>query len=241
MQENNDNLYPYLTVIMPVFNEQNTVEKVINKVIEQPIVGELLIINDGSTDQTSMILNKVKKNKFIKIISHKENRGKGAAIISSQANVTFPFIIIQDADLELNPNEYLKMLHHLIQDEADIVYGSRMNNSLNQFAKGRYLGNKFITYFSNIFTRLNLTDVATGYIAMKTTIFKQLKLYENGFSINAEITAKLALLNYRLVEVSVSYKPRTKLEGKKIKKRDAIRFAYCIVKYTILGRFKTWK
>jgi len=239
MQENNDNLYPYLTVIMPVFNEQNTVEKVINKVIEQPIVGELLIINDGSTDQTSMILNKVKKNKFIKIISHKKNRGKGAAIISSQAKVTFPFIIIQDADLELNPNEYFKMLQHLINDEADIVYGSRMINSKNEFAKGRYLGNKFITYFSNIFTRLDLTDVATGYIAMKTTIFKQLKLYENGFSINAEITAKLAILDYRLVEVPVSYKPRTKLEGKKIKKRDAIRFVYCIVKYTISAKFNT--
>ena len=211
MQENNENLHSYLSVIMPVFNEQNTVEQVINKVIEQPIVGELLIINDGSTDQTSTILSKAGKNKLIKIISHKENRGKGAAIISSQSNVTFPFIIIQDADLELNPNEYMKMLQHLIKDEADIVYGSRMINSQNEFAKGRYLGNKFITYFSNFFTGLNLTDVATGYIAMKTTIFKQLKLYENGFSINAEITAKLAILRYRLVEVSVSYKPRTKL------------------------------
>ena len=122
MQENNDNLHPYLSVIMPVFNEQNTVEKVISKVIEQPMVGELLIINDGSTDQTSIILNKVKKNKFIKIISHKENKGKGAAIISSQANVIFPFIIIQDADLELNPNEYIQKLHNLIKCEADIVY-----------------------------------------------------------------------------------------------------------------------
>ena len=138
MQENNENLHSYLSVIMPVFNEQNTVEQVINKVIEQPIVGELLIINDGSTDQTSTILSKAGKNKLIKIISHKENRGKGAAIISSQSNVTFPFIIIQDADLELNPNEYMKMLQHLIKDEADIVYGSRMINSQNEFAKGRY-------------------------------------------------------------------------------------------------------
>jgi glycosyltransferase involved in cell wall biosynthesis len=239
MQENNKSLYPYLSVIMPVFNEQNTLEKVISKVIEQPMLGQLLIINDGSTDQTSIILDKVKENKFIEIISHKENKGKGAAIISSQPNVTFPFIIIQDADLELNPNEYFKMLHPLIREEADIVYGSRMINSQNEFAKGRYLGNKYITYFSNMFTGLNLTDVATGYIAMKTTIFKQLKLYENGFSINAEITAKLVIPKYRIAEVSVSYKPRTKQEGKKIKKRDALRFAYCIVKYTILEKFKT--
>jgi len=233
------NFQPYLSVIMPVFNEQNTVAEVINKVLEQPMVGELLIINDGSTDQTLRILNEVKKNEFIKIISHKENKGKGAAIISSQANVSFPFVIIQDADLELNPNEYTQMLHPLVKGEADIIYGSRMINSQNKFAKGRYFGNKFVTHFSNIFTRLNLTDVATGYIAMKTTIFKQLKLFENGFSINAELTAKLAVLNYRLVEVSVTYKPRTKLEGKKIKKRDEIRFAYCIVKYTISEKFKT--
>jgi glycosyltransferase involved in cell wall biosynthesis len=222
-----------LSVIIPVYNEQETIEVIINQVLSQPGVGEIIIVNDGSTDSTSDILKRQESRK-IKIISHRKNYGKGSAIRSSQDLLTFPFMIIQDADLELNPRDFGKILDQFSNNRVNVVYGSRYLGRKNRLG-ARDIGNKFMTIFTNWLTKQNLTDVATGYKAMKTSIFKQLDLVEDGFSIDAEITAKLSKLGFRIIEVPVSYDPRTKMQGKKIKTKDAFKFFYCVIKYSFFS------
>lgn len=231
MLSNQKNLEPVLSVIIPVFNEQETIEIVINKVQSQPGVGEIIVVNDGSTDSTADILAS-QKNVIVKIISHQKNTGKGSAIKSCQALLSFPFMIIQDADLELNPYDFSKILDQFLNENTNVVYGSRYLGRKNRFT-ARYVGNRIMTIYANLLTRQNLTDVATGYKAMKTSIFKQLDLVENGFSIDAEITAKLSKLGFKIIEVPVSYDARTKSQGKKIKTTDAFKFFYAVVKYSV--------
>jgi glycosyltransferase involved in cell wall biosynthesis len=227
---NQKSLEPVLSVIIPVFNEQETIGIVINKVQSQPGVGEIIVVNDGSTDSTANILAS-QKNIIVKIISHQKNTGKGSAIKSCQAQLSFPFMIIQDADLELNPYDFSKILDQFMNKHADVVYGSRYLGRKNRFTT-RYVGNRIMTIYTNLLTRQKLTDVATGYKAMKTSIFKQLNLLENGFSIDAEITAKVSSLGFKIIEVPVSYEARTKAQGKKIRTTDAFKFFYSIIKYS---------
>lgn len=226
-----------LTVIMPVFNEEKTIVEIINRVCKQRIVGELLIVDDGSTDNTREILDGLKENNLIKIISHPNNLGKGAAVASCRKLITLPYVIIQDADLELNPNEYDEILKPLLSGSADAVFGSRFIDKPIEFNDLRYIGNALMTKFSNIFTGLALTDVATGYKAMKSSIFNNLDLKEKGFSIDAEITIRLAAVNNKIVEVPISYEPRNYDQGKKIRNKDALHFFYCIMKYFIIAKF----
>ena len=232
------NFEALLTVIMPVFNEEKTITEIIKRVCKQRIVGELLVIDDGSTDGTRKKLDKFKSNSLIKIIYHLTNQGKGAAITDCQEFISLPYMIIQDADLELNPEEYEKILEPLLSERADAVFGSRFIDKSNMLINLRYIGNRLMTIFSNMFTGLALTDVATGYKAMKSSIFKNMDLKERGFSIDAEITMRLAVNKYRVLEVPISYEPRSYGEGKKIRNKDALHFFYCIVKYFIVLKFK---
>lgn len=232
------NFKSVLTVIIPVFNEEKTIVEIITRVCKQRIVGELLVIDDGSTDGTRKELDKFKSNSLIKIIYHLTNHGKGAAITDCREFISLPYMIIQDADLELNPEEYEKILEPLLSDRADAVFGSRFFNRSNILINSRYIGNKLMTIFSNMFTGLALTDVATGYKAMKSSIFKNMDLKERSFSIDAEITMRLAVNKHKVLEVPISYEPRSYGEGKKIRNKDALHFFYCIVKYFIVLKFK---
>ena len=232
------NFEALLTVIMPVFNEEKTIAEIIKIVCKQRIVGELLVIDDGSTDGTKNELKKLKNNNLIKIIYHQENLGKGAAITNCRELISLPYMIIQDADLELNPEEYEKILGPLLSERADAVFGSRFINKPNEWANLRYFGNKLMTIISNIFTGLALTDVATGYKAMKSSIFRDMDLKEKGFSIDAEITMRLAVNKNKVLEVPINYEPRSYGEGKKIRNKDALHFFSAIIKYFIVLKFK---
>ena len=232
------NFESVLTVIMPVFNEEKTIIEIITRVCKQRIVGELLVIDDGSTDGTRKELDKFKSNSLIKIIYHLTNHGKGAAITDCREFISLPYMIIQDADLELNPEEYEKILEPLLSDRADAVFGSRFINRSNILINSRYIGNKLMTIFSNMFTGLALTDVATCYKSMKSSIFKNMDLKERSFSIDAEITMSLAVNKHKVLEVPISYAPRSYGEGKKIRNKDALHFFYAIIKYSIVLRFK---
>ena len=232
------NFEALLTVIMPVFNEEKTIAEIIKRVCKQRIVGELLVIDDGSTDGTKNELKKLKNNNLIKIIYHQENLGKGAAITNCRELISLPYMIIQDADLELNPEEYEKILGPLLSERADAVFGSRFINKPNDWTNLRYFGNKLMTIISNIFTGFALTDVATGYKAMKSSIFKNMDLKEKGFSIDAEITMRLAVNKNKVLEVPINYAPRSYGEGKKIRNKDALHFFYCIIKYFVVPKFK---
>lgn len=227
-----------LTVIMPVFNEEKTIVEIITKVCKQRIVGELLVIDDGSTDGTRKKLDEFKNNSLIKIIYHLTNNGKGAAIADCREFISLPYVIIQDADLELNPEEYEKILEPLLSERADAVFGSRFINRPSELIDLRYIGNRLMTIFSNMFTGLALTDVATCYKSMKSSIFKNMDLKERSFSIDAEITMWLAVNKHKVLEVPISYAPRSYGEGKKIRNKDALHFFYAIIKYFVVLRFK---
>lgn len=228
-----------LSVIIPVYNELNTIEEVLNKVTEHHIKNiEIIVIDDGSNDGSNMKLKEIFKNKQIpleQLIVHKKNQGKGAAIHSGLLICTGDIIIIQDADLEYDPSEYDKLISPLLNDKADVVYGSRFKG----IAETRILffwhrlGNSFLTFLSNILSNLNLTDIETGYKVFKREIIKKITIEEKRFGVEPEITAKISKLNCRIYEVGISYYGRTYEQGKKISWKDGISAIRCIIKYNI--------
>jgi len=228
-----------LSVIIPVYNESNTIDELLNKVTENYIVDtEIIVIDDGSNDGSNKKLKEIFKKKKIpleQLIVHKRNQGKGAAIRSGISVCTGDIIIIQDADLEYDPSEYNKLISPLLNDKADVVYGSRFvgaNESRVLYFWHR-LGNSFLTFLSNMFTNLNLTDIETGYKAFRKEIIKKITIEEKRFGIEPEITAKIAKLNCRIFEVGISYYGRTYEQGKKIDWKDGISAVRCIIKYNI--------
>jgi len=231
-----------LSIIIPVFNEEKTIQEVIESVLNAPLPLEIkdieiIIVNDCSTDNTSNILKSIKNDK-IKIIHHSKNQGKGAAIRTGIENITGDIVIIQDADLEYDPNEYPNLLDPIIRDKADVVYGSRFLGSgpHRVVYYWHYIGNNILTTISNMFTNINLTDMETCYKVFRKEIIKKIKIKENRFGFEPEITAKIAKLKCRIYEVGISYYGRTYEEGKKINWKDGVRAIWCILKYNLISK-----
>ena len=232
-----------LSILIPVFNEANTIYSILEKIKYTQLLNnidrEIIIVNDCSTDNTLSIINKYKeKNKEldIKLFSLEYNQGKGAAIHQAIKHACGEFIIIQDADLEYDPNDYNTLLKPVISASADVVYGSRFigGNPHRVLFYWHSIGNKFLTSLSNLLTNLNLTDMETCYKLVKTEIAQSLNLKEKRFGFEPELTAKLSRVkNIRFYEVGISYYGRTYEEGKKIGWKDGFRAIYCIIKYNI--------
>ena len=234
-----------LSVIIPCFNEDRLIYSVLVKVAEAtsqlPIPVEIIVVNDGSADKTSQQIGLFSKeaNMYIHEITHTENRGKGACIRTALQYITGTIVIIQDADLEYDPRDYAKMLPLILEDRADVVYGSRFRGGEPQRALFFFhtTGNKLLTFASNLFTQVSLTDMETGYKMFKADILKRLTLKENRFGFEPEVTAKISRnKQLRIYEVGISYHGRTYNEGKKIKWTDGVRALYCIVKYNLFSK-----
>ena len=225
---------PCLSVIMPVYNEASTVEEVIRKVLQQPEVEELITVNDASRDGTGEVLRKLAKElPKMKVFEHDMNQGKGAALRTGISHATAPYVIIQDADLEYNPEEYPVLLKPILDGKADVVFGSRFigGEAHRVLYFWHSVGNNFLTLLSNMFTNLNLTDMETCYKVFRREIIQGIRIEENRFGFEPEITAKVARLGVRIYEVAVSYSGRTYAEGKKIGWRDGLSAIRCILKY----------
>lgn len=229
-----------LSVVVPCFNEEKTIGLVLEKVFSNELVCEVIVIDDGSTDETWTLISEIQAPQGIqlKIIRFEVNSGKGAAITRGIELVSQEILIIQDADLEYSPSDYLKILSPILQGDADVVYGSRFlsGEARRVLYFWHYLGNKFLTLISNMTTNLNLSDMETGYKAMRREFAQNLNLREKRFGIEPEMTAKLAQAGARFYEVSISYKGRTYTEGKKIGWRDGIQAIFCIIRYGLLSR-----
>ncbi len=192
---------------------------------------EIIIVDDKSTDSTHEILKSQVSPLVSKIIYHEKNAGKGAALRTGFAAATGDIVIIQDADLEYDPSEYIKVIEPILNGEADVCYGSRfLNNKAKGYLANR-IANKFLTRLSNLFTGLKLTDMETCYKAFKREIIQSININENRFGFEPEITSKIAKLNLKVAEVPISYSPRLKEQGKKIGFKDGLRAIYCILKY----------
>jgi glycosyltransferase involved in cell wall biosynthesis len=239
-----------LSVVMPAYNEAKTVESVIRKVLEQPAVAELIVVDDASTDGTWDVLQRLCLNNAppstgdtpgntngpaIRAYRHEHNQGKGAALRTGIAHATAPIVIIQDADFEYDPTEYPILLKPILEDRADVVFGSRFIGS--EAHRVLYfwhsVGNSFLTLLSNMFTNLNLTDMETCYKAFRREIIQNIKIEENRFGFEPEITAKVARLGVRIYEVAVSYHGRTYAEGKKINWKDGFSAIRCIINFGV--------
>jgi glycosyltransferase involved in cell wall biosynthesis len=227
-----------LTVVIPCYNELNTIEEIVSAVNGSPYKDkEVIIVDDCSTDGTREKLQETIANSGLvdQIFYHEENQGKGAALRTGINAATGGIVIIQDADLEYDPNEYGTVIQMILEGKADVVYGSRfMGDGPHRVVYfWHMLGNKLITLLSNMFTNLNFTDVETCYKAFRREIIQSIEIEENRFGFEPEITAKIAKLDCRIYEVGISYFGRTYAEGKKIGWRDGIRAIVCIVKYNL--------
>lgn len=224
-----------LSVVIPVYNEKNTIERVIDKVRGCGIRTEIIIVDDYSTDGTRELLREKLSSRVDRILYHKKNRGKGVALRNGFSAATGDFVVVQDADLEYDPNDFVHLIQPFISGEcdADVVYGSRYLRSNRFRVDGFYheLGNKLLTNFSNMCSNLSLSDMETCYKMFRREVIQSIHLKEERFGFEPEVTAKLAKKRYRIYEVPISYHPRTFEEGKKIGLGDAIRAFYCIIKY----------
>lgn len=234
-----------LSIIVPVYNEEKTIRGIVDAVLNAPILyknanidKEIIIVDDCSKDQTRSILSTELESKVDKVIYHEVNKGKGAAIRTGIQHMTGDFMVVQDADLEYDPNEYSKLLLPIIEGKADVVYGSRFSGSdaHRVLYFWHYKGNQFLTMLSNMFSNLNLTDMETCYKTFKKEIIQNIHLEQNRFGFEPEVTAKIAKIpNIRIYEVGISYYGRTYQEGKKINWKDGFSAIWCIVRYNLFG------
>ncbi|MBT0652305.1 glycosyltransferase family 2 protein [Geomobilimonas luticola] len=224
-----------LSVVIPVYNEKDTICRLLDEVRSVPIAKEIILVDDCSNDGTREILTGLADD-TTRVVLHERNMGKGAALRSGFRRATGDIVIIQDADLEYDPREYPKLIQPILDGKADVVYGSR-------FVTGEYrrvlffwhmVGNKFLTFLSNMLTNLNLTDMETGYKVFRRQVLERITIEEDRFGFEPEITAKIARQKLRIYEVGISYSGRTYREGKKIGWKDGISALRCILKYNLL-------
>jgi glycosyltransferase involved in cell wall biosynthesis len=227
-----------LSVVIPVFNEAETIGKVLDAVLSTPFEKEVVVVDDGSADGTADFL-RAYGDPRVRILFHEENRGKGAALQTGFREAKGDVVLIQDADLEYDPRDYPRLLEPILENRADVVYGSRFAGHGSRRA-GRlwhYAGNRFLTLLSNLLTHLELTDMETCYKIFRREALEGISIEENRFGFEPEITAKIAGKKHlRICEVPVSYRGRTYREGKKINWKDGFRALWCILKYNLFRR-----
>ena len=219
------------TIVIPVYNELATVARVVSRVAALPLEKEILIVDDCSTDGTVEVLKKLEDIEGITLVLKSENEGKGAALRTGFDHAKGDIIVIQDADLEYDPLEIPRLLDPILQEQADVVYGSRFFENTQSTSRIHRLGNGLLTKLSNLFSGLKLTDMETCYKAFRRDVLESVEINQNRFGVEPEITAKLARRGYRFVEVPITYQPRSYAEGKKIGIKDLFKAFWCIGRY----------
>lgn len=225
-----------LSVVIPCYNEIHTLSAVLNAVRDAPGPDkEIIVVDDGSTDGTRELLEKDVDRKLARVIYLETNRGKGAALRAGFAAATGDVVIVQDADLEYDPADYPLMIQPIVDNQADVVYGSRFigHRPHRVLYFWHRVGNGLLTFLSNLLTNLNLTDIETGYKAFRREVIQSLDIEEDGYGFEPEITAKVARGHYRVYEVGIGYFGRTYAEGKKIDWKDGLWAVWCILKYNL--------
>ena len=226
-----------LSVVIPVYNEVSTIETVVKRVRAVPIEKELIIVDDGSTDGTLEKLDAVERLDDVRVVRHERNQGKGAALRDGFGLATQDIVVVQDADLEYDPEDYHRLIQPILDGKADVVYGSRFigGRSHRVLYFWHSMGNRFLTLLSNMFTNLNLTDMETCYKMFRREVLQLIEVEEDRFGFEPEITAKVVKIpGVRVYEVGISYAGRTYQEGKKIGWRDGLHAVWCIIKYNLL-------
>jgi glycosyltransferase involved in cell wall biosynthesis len=235
--KSNADIEPCLSVVMPVYNEAATVVEMAGIVLAQRPVQQLIVVDDASTDGTwEKLQSAVNGNARVTLVRHEQNQGKGAALRTGFARATAFVVMVQDADLEYDPQEYYRVLAPILSGKADVVFGSRFigAGAHRVLYYWHSVGNNFLTTFSNMATNLNLTDMEACYKVFRRDLIQKISLEEDRFGFEPEIVAKVARLNVRIYEVAISYYGRTYAEGKKIGWRDGVRALWCIFKYNFL-------
>jgi glycosyltransferase involved in cell wall biosynthesis len=221
-----------LSVVIPVYNEINTILDIIARVRGTPLAKEIIVVDDGSTDGTRTVLQNLPASDDLKIILQANNKGKGAALRAGFAEVSGDIVVIQDADLEYDPAEYPVLIQPILANKADVVFGSRFLSGPHRVLFfWHYAGNRLLTLLSNILTNLNLTDMEVGYKVFRADLLKKITLRENRFGFEPEFTAKVSKIRCRIYEVPISYSGRDYSEGKKIGWKDGIAAIFFIIKY----------
>lgn len=229
---NNMNKDFTLSIVIPCYNEKDNIETIVNKVLESPIKNkEIIVVDDKSTDGTAEVLESKIRPLVNKIVYHEVNQGKGGALRTGFQHATGDYVIIQDADLEYDPAEYESVLRPLLEGKTEVCYGSRFMNGVYKGYSANQMANRFLTALSNIFTKQKLTDMETCYKCFKREVIQSVDIVENRFGFEPEITAKVSAKGIKIIEVPISYNPRTNEEGKKIGYKDGLRAIYCIWKY----------